>query len=149
MFTHVNSRTFTQDRDEGKRSRGDLGLGADRPRPLDRLLTELNLTEDQRKQVGQIVDTHRQATENRRKENQATLRDLNKQLDDATESGDKDKIKAAGQAVEKIDPSRKAEQENVIKQLKDVLTPDQSEKAKKFMEERERLGDRGPGEAGL
>ena len=130
------------ERGEGRRLRAT----SEPVRSLDRMLRELNLTEDQQKQVRQIMDTQRQAVENWRKENQATLKDLQKQLEDARESGDKDKIKAARQGIEKVEQSRKALHENLIKQLKDALTPEQLEKAKKFLEQaREQFREEHPG----
>lgn len=126
---------FAQERGEGRRLRATSGPEGEQARPLERILKELNLTEDQQKQVQQIMSTQRQAMENWRKENQAALKDLQKQLQDAKDSGDKDKIKADSLAIEKLDQSRKAVRENVMKQLKDVLTPDQLEKARKIMQE--------------
>jgi Spy/CpxP family protein refolding chaperone len=137
MLAGMTSLALAQgpERGEGRRERASSGPSGERPRPLERLLKDLNLTEDQQKQVRQIMDTQRQAMENWRKENQAALKDLQKQLEDAKESGDKDKIKTARQEIEKIEQSRKALHENLIKQLKDVLTPDQLEKARKFLEQ--------------
>jgi Spy/CpxP family protein refolding chaperone len=129
------SLCFAQERGEGRHERATSGPGGDQARPLERILKELNLTEDQQTQVQQIMSTQQQAQKNWRNENQAALKDLQKQLQDAKESGDKDKIKATGQAIEKIEQSRKALHENVMKHLKDVLTPDQLEKPRKFLEQ--------------
>jgi Spy/CpxP family protein refolding chaperone len=147
MLAGVTFLGFAQERGEGRRLQATSGPDGDQTRPLERILKELNLTEDQQKQVQQIMGTQRQAVRNWRNENQAALKDLQKQLQDAKDSGDKDKIKAANQGIEKIKQSRKALYENVMKQLKDVLTPDQLEKARKFMQEaREQAGEvhRGP-----
>jgi len=137
---------FAQERGQGRGLRATSAPDGDQARPWERILKELNLSEDQQKQVQQIMSTQRQAQKNWRNENQAALKDLQKQLQDAKDSGDKDKIKAANQGIEKIEQSRKALHENVIKQLKDVLTPDQLEKARKFMQEgREQDGEVHPG----
>ncbi len=133
MLAGMTSLAFAQGRGDGRRDRA--ASGPDDDRPLERMLKELNLTEDQQKQVQQILDTRQQALRNWRKENGLALKDRQKQFQDAKKSGDEDKIKAARQEVEKIEQSRKALHENVIKQLKDVLTPDQLEKARKFLDQ--------------
>ena len=138
MLAGMTSQAVAQDRGEGRRDRAASRPGDDRP--LERLLKELNLTEEQQKQVQQIMDTQQQAVRNWRKENLLALKDRQKQLQDARKSGDEEKIKAARQEVEKIEQSRKALHDNVMKQLKGVLTPDQLEKAGKFLEQSREQG---------
>jgi Spy/CpxP family protein refolding chaperone len=121
------------ERGEGRRPRPASGPDQDRARPLERILKELNLTADQQKQVQQIMDTQAQALRNWRKENLVRLADLHKEIQKARESGDAEKIKSALAEVEKIEQTRKALHENLMKQLKDVLKPDQFEKARKMM----------------
>ena len=90
-----------QDRRSGATSgpRAEPGTGE---RFVERLVKELNLTQDQQTQVRQIFQTQRQAVENWRKENQAKVEDLSSQIKEALKAGDKDKAKAARQELQKI-----------------------------------------------
>ncbi|RPI62062.1 MAG: DUF3826 domain-containing protein, partial [Planctomycetaceae bacterium] len=99
----------------------------------DRLVKELALTEDKQKQVSQIFDTQKQAVENWQKENGDKLKDIQKQIADAKQAGDKDKLKDLQQQRAKLVESRVALHENLMKQLGDVLTPEQLAKAKTIL----------------
>ncbi len=125
---------------ESRRARAASGPAGEQV--VERLLTELNLSEDQQKTVRQIFDTQKQAVSNWRKENMAQLKDLHKQVVDARENGDQTKLDAAQKSVQKILESRKALHENLIKQSRTALTPDQLAKAQKLMG---RFRDQHPG----
>lgn len=128
---------------DGEGMRGRTGPGGDRTAVAaagtdqqlpemfaDRLAEELNLTPEQKAKVQQIFQTHRQAVQNWQKENGTKLQELHQTLRQAMKDGDKDTAKATHQEIQKIMESRKALQENLIKQLQEVLTPEQVEKVK-------------------
>ncbi|MHC4981975.1 MAG: hypothetical protein ACYTF6_02265 [Planctomycetota bacterium] len=85
--------------------------------PLERLASELKLTEEQQKQVSEILQTHRQAVENWQKENGPKLKELHEQM-------------------RKVLETRKELVEGLHKQLAEVLTDEQVEKAKKILRRR-------------
>jgi Spy/CpxP family protein refolding chaperone len=110
-------------------------------RLMERLTKELNLTEQQQTQVKQILQTQHQALQNWRKENGQKVEELHTQIREAMKANDMEKVKATRAELQKVMESRWALHENLIKQLGDVLKPDQMEKAREILRE----GRPGPG----
>jgi methyl-accepting chemotaxis protein len=109
---------------------------ADRPaaRPGDpevlvaRLTQALDLTADQAGKVKQVLQAFRQSMENWRKEHAQELQDAQKKLQAARDEG-KDALKAAREAVQKIQAGRQELIDSLKKQLAEVpLTAEQVEK---------------------
>jgi len=100
------------------------------------LRKELNLTADQQPQVEQILHTHRQAVGNWRRENEVQVKVLEKKSLEARQAGDTDAQNAAQQELDGIKASLKHLNETFLKQLAEVLTPQQVEKAGELVEPR-------------
>jgi len=100
---------------------------------IENLAKELKLTDEQRAKVDQIFETHRQAVANWNKENGAKIKELSQQLRDAKKEDGKEKAEAARAEMKKIWETRKALPENLMKQLKEVLTEEQAAKAKEII----------------
>lgn len=118
--------------------RPDKGERATRPgrdmgkNLLDTLIKELKLTADQAKQLAQAVEAQKQAVQNWDKEHGAEAAKLRQQIDDARKAGEREKVRDLMEQARKLAESRKALHENFMKQLEDVLTKEQMEKARGF-----------------
>lgn len=102
----------------------------------------IDATPEQQEQLKQIMDTHRQAVKNWKKENTQKLSDAHKALKEAKKSGDKDAVKAAKAQMKDIKKSRKTLHENLKQQLSEVLTEEQMQKVKKMHKGKGRHGKR-------
>lgn len=103
---------------------------------LDRMKEELKLTAEQQERIEQILDTHRQAGRDWWNENEADIRALHEQLQTAREAKDAEAIKAAETELrERIGPQGQRWQ-GLIKQVDEVLTPEQREKARQLLQQR-------------
>jgi len=100
---------------------------------LERLVKELNLTEEQQVQVKQIWETHVQAMRNYHKEHGAELKELREKMRAARESGDKDEMKKLAEEMKELGKERVGLAQNLEKQLADVLTKEQLAKAKQIL----------------
>jgi Spy/CpxP family protein refolding chaperone len=101
--------------------------------PMRELIGTLNLSDEQRQQVQQIMETHRQAIENWRSENGDKLEDLHKQMAEARKAGEKEKIEELREKVRALIESRKALNEQMMKQLGEVLTEEQMAKLREAL----------------
>lgn len=138
------------ERGESWRERAGSRPVVERARQIERVIKDLNLSDEQRKQVQQIFDTHQQALRNWRRENFVRLADLRKQLEQARDAKDADKLQTIRGEIEKIEQSRKTLFENLQKQLKDVLKPEQFDKVRNSIEQareqgRDRVREEHPG----
>lgn len=104
---------------------------------LERLARELNLTDDQKQKVGQILENQKQANIAWTKEHAQELKGLQDQVQQARQAKDENKLKDLRAQIEKIHDSHIAIRDNLIKQLGEVLTKDQMEKARQFLKRRE------------
>ncbi|HOF17486.1 MAG TPA: Spy/CpxP family protein refolding chaperone [Phycisphaerae bacterium] len=111
---------------------------------LQNLVKELGLSDAQTPQVQQILETHRQAVENWRKEHGETARALGEQIEAAHKAGDREKAKTLREQLSKEMTSRKELHENLMKQLSGVLNEDQMKKVRERFHER--LQERRQGE---
>ncbi|HUU23068.1 MAG TPA: Spy/CpxP family protein refolding chaperone [Phycisphaerae bacterium] len=109
---------------------------------LERLVKELNLTEEQQVQVKQIWQTHAQAMQNFRKEHGEELKTLREKRKVAKESGNKEALKPLAEQMKTLNEARMELGKNLEKQLTDVLTKEQLAKAKKILRQGRPGGDR-------
>jgi len=115
-----------------RRQGGKFDPGA-RPDPgavLDRIIKDLGLTGETEARVRQIFETHRQAMDNWRKEHGQELDNARTKLREAEQKGDQDATRQAREQVETLMKSRAALRGDLLKQLGEVLTPEQVEKVK-------------------
>jgi len=99
----------------------------------ERMTRELQLTEDQQKQVKQILDTHKQAIENWNKENAEQQRTLRQKYAQAVKDKDADAMKALRAEIRKTSEQRLAMRTKLIEQLKGVLTDEQKPKLDRLL----------------
>ena len=126
---------------EGRRKGGGKGQhdrGARGKAAMDKLLAELKLPADKRASVAEILKTHHQAVANWVKENASKRGELRKQMAEARKAGDKDKARELGKEMRELGQARKELQENLFKQLGEVLTKEQLAKVKEMMRPRRR-----------
>jgi Spy/CpxP family protein refolding chaperone len=126
------------------RSRRDDGRRRNRRPRRDRhgpwqLLRRLDLTEDQKEQIGQIMETHRQAMENLKKE-LGDRSEARKQFREAKKAGDEETLAKLKEQYKDARASMKELHEELRKKIAAVLTEEQQARLKELME------DRGPGE---
>ncbi|HAU36642.1 MAG TPA: hypothetical protein DCX07_02860 [Phycisphaerales bacterium] len=136
---------------EGQRERRGIGAasrpGREDAHPgarLQNLIKELGLSDAQAPQVRQILETHRQAVENWRKEHGQAVKALGEQIEAALKAGDHEKAKTLREQLSKEMASRKELHENLLKQLSGVLNEDQMKKVRERFQER--LQERRQGE---
>ncbi len=138
----VTAAGWSVEGEEGKGPRDRQG-----PTPgerLERLSKALDLTAEQQTQIQPILQAHHQAMQNDRNANEQKREDLHKQIRDAAQAGERDKAKELIQQLEALNADRRAEMENFEKQLDEVLTDEQMEKAKGLF--RQRARDMRPGQ---
>ncbi len=134
-----------EDAPRGRRMKGPRGDRGDRPNPkerLEKLVKALDLTPGQQEQFEQVMKTHHQAIQNWRKEHGEELKAAREAMKKARASKDREAIKAAREKFAEIFKTRKGLNENLLKQLGDVLNKEQLAKAKRMF----RPHRRGPGE---
>ena len=100
---------------------------------LDKIAKELNLTDEQRKQVTDVFKSHREAMEKWHKDNGPKLKDLHEQIRKAEKDGDKDKAQSLRAEARKVMETRKALWGDLKKQLGEVLSDEQEAKALDIM----------------
>jgi Spy/CpxP family protein refolding chaperone len=98
-----------------------------------RVLAELDLSEEKRGAVENVVKTHTQAVENWQKEHAGKFRELREKLQAARRENDQDKVTAVQADMRKLWDARRALQDNLTKQLAEHLTAEQMEKVKAAM----------------
>ncbi|MFP4107424.1 MAG: Spy/CpxP family protein refolding chaperone, partial [Phycisphaerae bacterium] len=148
--------TFAQDADNGngqgqrirKHRRDGKGPRARRgnrtpAQHMQKLLNGLDLTEEQQKQVKQIVETHTQAVENFHKENREKHRACMAEMKKAAQAKDREAMQTARGKMKGLMGKRMELHENLMKQLGDVLTEEQMEKVKSTVQQHRRGGRRG------
>ena len=92
---------------------------------LEEAVKELQLTQQQEAQVRQILETHRQAIANWRKENQGKLEELQQQIKAAREAKDAENRKSLVEQRRQLLASRMKLTSNMLKQLGEVLNKEQ------------------------
>ena len=98
-----------------------------------RMTRELQLTEDQQKQVKQILDTHKQAVENWNKENAEAVKAAREKLAKAMQDRNREAITAARAEMAKLNEPRQTMQKKLVEQLKGVLTDEQKPKLDRLL----------------
>ena len=114
------------------------------PNPLnalyEKMLDELNLTADQQSRIKQILETHHQAMMNWRKQHAAELKSLREEIIEARKNREAEKVKQLRTRIAKILKERRELTESLRKQIEDVLTDEQREKAKEIFREARAAG---------
>lgn len=105
-------------------------------------LKKLDLTDEQKTQVKQVLETHKQAVENWRKENEEKGKALREKARDAKTRQDRQAIR---EEFVKLMQSRRELHEKLIEQLKAILTKEQAEKLQGMFGPRGGDGPRGHG----
>ncbi len=103
-------------------------------------LKKLDLTDEQKAQVKQVLDTHKQAVENWRKENEEKGKALREKARDAKTREDRQAIR---EEFVKLMQSRRELHEKLVEQLKDILTEEQAQKLRGMFGPRGGDGPRG------
>lgn len=119
------------DAPEGRGQGRGRGPGAEPGEHL-RRLGDLGLSDEQKTQVRQILETHRQAVENFRKENEAQVKGLHEQMQAARAEGDTEKMQELRQQLRAIGEKRAELAKNLDKQMADVLNDEQEAKYKEI-----------------
>jgi len=99
------------------------------------LFKGVNLTDDQKPKVKDIMTKQKTAIEAWRKENGPKLKDLHEKMVQARKDKDEASIKSTKADIQKIWESRKALHESLMKSLGGVLTADQMTKVKENFKE--------------
>jgi Spy/CpxP family protein refolding chaperone len=95
-------------------------------------LKALDLTADQRPQIRQILDTHRQAMENWVKEHRQELQDLRGQLANAGDDAQRKEIRAK---LAKLEADRQQLVQKMHRAIREILTPEQQTKFDELIRE--------------
>lgn len=111
---------------------------------IEKVIKDLKLEGDKEAQVKQILQTHKQAVENWQKENQPKMQELRKDMQAAREAKDQEKLKSLRADQQKLMESRTALQQDLFKQLGDVLDKEQMETVKAAMAPRGPAAEFGP-----
>lgn len=106
-----------------------------------RLAEAVNPTEQQQQQIDQILDTHAQAVKNWHGENRDKVRAAREKFRQARKDGNQEAIKAAREELKSALKGRRELMENLKKQLGEVLSKEQMEKARQALQPR--FGQRG------
>jgi len=97
---------------------------------VDELIKDTGVNEETGTKVRALFDEFRQAVRTWQADNGPKLRDLSEQLQAAREAKDDAKIKELTEQIRKLQQERLASREKLLKQLGEILTPEQLEKAK-------------------
>lgn len=90
-------------------------------------------TADQEVQLDQILQTHRQAVENWRRQNDETLQAAQRLQADAVQSGDRDTLQAVEKELRELMESRRELLQTMLNQMEDVLDESQFAKAREII----------------
>ena len=143
------------DREAARRAGGDRGARADRGKERTaKMLEELKLKKEQEAPVQQILTTHQQQMAQWMQQNGPVMRELLGKLrggrgrrgEDAPEQPkvSDDERKAATEKIRELQKQRLELTQNVLKQLKDVLTEEQMAVARRHLGQRSRGRASGP-----
>lgn len=106
------------------------------PNPLnalyEKMLDELNLTADQQSRIKQILETHHQAMTNWRKQHAAELKSLREEIIEARKNKEAEKVKQLRTKIAEILKERRELTESLRKQIEEVLSDEQREKAREI-----------------
>jgi hypothetical protein len=97
------------------------------------LVKDLDLTDQQQKEVSQVLHTYRQAADNWQQEHGQETKDLESKIQEARKAGNQDQAKALREQQAKLAESHKALLDDLFKQLGDVLTKEQMDKARPIL----------------
>ena len=97
---------------------------------MDEMIKDLGVTGDVETRVRALFDEFRQATRNWQRDNGPKLRDLHEQRTQADQAGDQAKVAELDQQIVTLQQARLAPRDSLLKQLADVLNPEQIEKVK-------------------
>jgi hypothetical protein len=103
-----------------------------------RVLREMDLSEEKRGAVESVLKAHAQAVENWRKENGEKLRELRSKVREERREGDADEASEARSEMRKLWDSRRALQDDLMKQLGEHLTQEQLAQVRAAMIGRQR-----------
>ena len=121
---------------EGRREVGREELDA---RRVNELIASLHLTPGQQTRVTQIFDTHRQALANWQSTNDPKMEELRGKIREARRNQQDEQAKALADELQTIVDSRRQFQEELFKQLKDVLDDEQMLQVQDFFSGRFRM----------
>jgi len=98
---------------------------------LERLTRLVSPSEEQLAQIKQVLDTHAQAIRNWQKEHGEEARALHEKMAEARKAGDKDEVEELAKQAQALRRSRAELTESLHKQVREVLTDEQKERARK------------------
>lgn len=101
------------------------GEHAPNPDAMLKVLDELNLTADQRKQIDQIISDAKDKMEAWREEHKSEFKKLKEAYEAAKEKGDRETLEKLGEQRRKLMDTAPAGKGQVIQQIKAVLTEQQ------------------------
>lgn len=100
---------------------------------LSRILNELDLNDQQRQQVKDVFEAHRQAVDTWVKEHGKELRELTAKLREALRSNQVEVVKSLRKEIGKLETSRKQMQNSLMQKLSEVLNKQQMEKVRQLL----------------
>jgi Spy/CpxP family protein refolding chaperone len=112
---------------EGAARPPKLGEGRILADLLDRLVKELNLTDEQQSQIRQMIDTHRQEVQNWWKQRGEDAKALKDRFQKAREGNDESALKELHQKRLAVEKDLAALRQKLLEQIKGVLTDEQKE----------------------
>ena len=118
-----------------------------------RLVRIIQLTEEQKPKLQQILQTHKEALENWRRQHEGEARAIREKIDQARQDNDAEALKAAREEFRALHDSRAELHKSLDAQLAEVLTDEQMGRARTYFKSLHprpgRQGRRGPGQGGL
>lgn len=93
---------------------------------------KLNLTDAQKPRVEQMLAEHQKAVEAFRTQHAADMQSIQESMQKAREAQDREAMAAARAKMEELNKQRRALDENLVKQLGTVLTPEQTTKLREL-----------------
>jgi len=135
----MGERDVRRDRRPAERPRSDrrrdrdMAPGEAPPPRLEEVLNQLELTERQREQIGQILRTAREEGRAARMDAAAERREAMDALREARRSGDEEAAEQARQRLQALREGPRETLQDVRKQIEEVLSPQQREKLDRLM----------------
>jgi protein CpxP len=107
--------------------------GVDRPMH-ERMLEQLDLTDDQREQIDQLISAHRDSMRDRRDQ----MRTRRMQMEDLADAEEFDEaaIRDAARAIAEVDADMAVERARLRHEIHELLTPEQQAKAAEMLQKR-------------
>lgn len=117
----------------------------DHGHPILGVLRKLDLTEEQKQKVQQIMKGHRESAEQWREQNREKMKQLLEQLRQAKKSGDEDKAEQIKEQIKTL-TQQDGGPGDLIDDIKGVLTDEQKAKLEEMRPDRRPGGPGGPGD---